>query len=99
MGHFTMPVIIMLPTSANGAKSGHSAVNEDDDVEGAFEDILAPKHVPPLATSSQATQPSSEINVSIIDALHSLSNDVQGLKDKVRTHRDKINSWLSTLEM
>ncbi|KAK5840016.1 hypothetical protein PVK06_008880 [Gossypium arboreum] len=61
--------------------------------------IFLPNHVPPLASSSYAAQPSSEINGAILNAIHSLKNDVQGLRDKVRSHRDKVNSRLSTLEM
>ncbi|KAH1129766.1 hypothetical protein J1N35_001144 [Gossypium stocksii] len=34
-------------------KNGHSTANENDNVKGAFEDILASKHVPPLGTSSR----------------------------------------------
>lgn len=43
--------------SGERIKSGHLAVNEYPDVESAFKDIPTPEHVPPLATSSQATQP------------------------------------------
>ncbi|MBA0750751.1 hypothetical protein Gogos_002140 [Gossypium gossypioides] len=57
------------------------------DVEGAFEDILTPEHASPPTSSSQATQPSSQINGVILDAIHSLSNDIQGLRDEVRSHR------------
>ncbi|KAK5772014.1 hypothetical protein PVK06_048273 [Gossypium arboreum] len=80
-------------------KSSHPTTNDDDNVEGTFECILVPEHVPPVASFSQAAQPSSEINVTILNALHYLRNDVRGLRDKVRSHKDKVNSQLSTLEM
>ncbi|KAK5825994.1 hypothetical protein PVK06_020893 [Gossypium arboreum] len=65
--------------------SGYPTANEDDDNEGSFQDILAlehvpsPDHAPPLASSSEAAQPSSEINGVILNAIHSLSNNVRGL--------------------
>ncbi|MBA0626903.1 hypothetical protein Godav_004483 [Gossypium davidsonii] len=58
----------------------------------AFEDVLAPKHVPPLVAPSQATHPSSDINVAILDVLHSLSNEIWGF-------RYEVNTRLSSLEM
>ncbi|KAK5826158.1 hypothetical protein PVK06_021069 [Gossypium arboreum] len=68
-------------------KSGHLEKNEDEDFEGAFEDILnlehvpSPEHVPPPASSYHATQPLFDINIAILDTLHSLSSNVQGLQD------------------
>ncbi|KAH1032122.1 hypothetical protein J1N35_044296 [Gossypium stocksii] len=85
--------------SGEWVKSNHPTANEDDNVEGAFEDILVPEHVPPLATYSQTAQPSSEINVAILNALPFLGNDVRGLRDEVRSYRDAVNSRLSMLEM
>ncbi|MBA0784938.1 hypothetical protein Gotri_026440 [Gossypium trilobum] len=92
-------------TSGMWVKSDHLVENEDENVEGAFEDIPAPEHVPspehalPPVSSSPNAQPSFEINGVILDVIHSLSNDVQGLRDEVRSHRDEVNSSLSTLEM
>ncbi|KAK5793774.1 hypothetical protein PVK06_034932 [Gossypium arboreum] len=71
-------------------KSGHPTTNEDDDVKSAFEDILITEH---------ATQPSFDISVLIVDALHFLSNDVWGLRDKFRSHINYVCSQLWTLEM
>lgn len=70
--------------SGEWIKSGYPTTNENVDVEGIFEDIPSLEHVPSPTTSSQATQPSSDVNVFILDALHSLSNNVWGLKDEVR---------------
>ncbi|KAK5775233.1 hypothetical protein PVK06_043105 [Gossypium arboreum] len=76
----------------------------DDDIDCAFKDIPthehihSPKYVPPLASVSHATQPSFKINGDILDAIHSLSNDVQELVEEVRSHKDEVNSRLSTLE-
>lgn len=92
-------------TSITWIKSDQLVENEDEDIEATFEDIpehdhvLSPEHFPPPASSSHAAQPSSKINGVILDAIHSLGNDVRGPRDKVRSHRDKVNSRLSTLEM
>ncbi|MBA0784466.1 hypothetical protein Gotri_026677 [Gossypium trilobum] len=92
-------------TSDAWVKRDHQVENEDEDVEGVFEDIptpepvLSPKHAPPSVLSSPAVQPSSKINGVILDAIHSLSNDGRGLRDEVQSHRDEVNSRLSTLEM
>ncbi|KAK5793853.1 hypothetical protein PVK06_035016 [Gossypium arboreum] len=67
-------------TSSTWVKSDHLMENEDEDVEGTFEDIIAPEHVPslkhapPPASSSLAAKPSPEINGAILDVVHSLSN-------------------------
>ncbi|MBA0798217.1 hypothetical protein Gohar_008830 [Gossypium harknessii] len=50
--------------------------NEDDDVDATFDDISAPDPVPPPPSLSHAAQPSSEVNSAILDAIHSLSNDI-----------------------
>ncbi|KAK5825940.1 hypothetical protein PVK06_020827 [Gossypium arboreum] len=73
-------------------KSGLLVVHEDNDAEGAFEDVLAPKHVPTSAAPFQATHPSSDINVAILDILYSLSNNIWGF-------RYEVNTRLSSLEM
>ncbi|MBA0551884.1 hypothetical protein Golob_022742, partial [Gossypium lobatum] len=79
-------------------KSDHPMDNEDDDIDATFEDVSTPEPAPPPASSLHATQPSFEVNSAILDAIHSLSNDVQGLQEEVRSHREDINSKLSTLE-
>ncbi|KAH1055972.1 hypothetical protein J1N35_034037 [Gossypium stocksii] len=65
--------------------------NQDDDVDAAFDDILVPDPVAPPPSSSHAAQPSSKVNSAILDAIRSLSNNIQGL-------REDFNSRLSTLE-
>ncbi|KAK5811302.1 hypothetical protein PVK06_026631 [Gossypium arboreum] len=92
-------------SSDSWVKSDHLAENEDKHIESAFKDIPAPEHVPshehapPPASFSQATQPSSEINSVILDVIHSLINNVRGLRDEVPSHKNEVNSKLSTLEM
>ncbi|KAK5775508.1 hypothetical protein PVK06_043405 [Gossypium arboreum] len=66
--------------------------NDNGDVDPTFDDILEPEPISPPPSSSHAAQPSSEINSVILDAIHSLSNNIQGL-------REDVNSRLSTLEM
>ncbi|KAK5846198.1 hypothetical protein PVK06_002473 [Gossypium arboreum] len=69
-------------TSSMWVKSDQLVANEDEDVEGAFEDILTLEHVlslvraPPPTSSSPVAQPSFEINGAILDAIHFLSNDI-----------------------
>ncbi|KAK5772043.1 hypothetical protein PVK06_048304 [Gossypium arboreum] len=79
-------------------KSGLPTAHEDDDAEGAFEDVLtsehvpSPKHVPLPVAPSQATYSYPNINGAILDALHSLSNNLRG-------YRDVVNTMLLSLEM
>ncbi|KAH1073639.1 hypothetical protein J1N35_025967 [Gossypium stocksii] len=56
-----------------------------------FEHVPSSEHALLLALSFQASQPSSELNTAILDAIHSLGNDVRGL-------RKDVNTRLSTLE-
>ncbi|KAK5840133.1 hypothetical protein PVK06_009012 [Gossypium arboreum] len=81
-------------------KRGNLAADDDDDYddEGAFEHIPSPWHASPPTSSSYATQPSSEVNSAILDAIHLLSNYVRGLKDEVRSYREDVNTRLPTLE-
>lgn len=79
-------------------KSDHSADNEHDNLDVVFEDFSALEHVPPPASSSQASQPSYEINNAILAAMRSLRNDVRGLLKEVQSHKKDVKSWLSTLE-
>ncbi|KAH1114877.1 hypothetical protein J1N35_008255 [Gossypium stocksii] len=82
MRHFVFMRYHFNATSGMWVKSDHLVENKDEDIEGAFEDILTPEHVPSLeqapspASSSLTTQPSSKINGAILDAIHFLSNDV-----------------------
>ncbi|KAK5785818.1 hypothetical protein PVK06_040437 [Gossypium arboreum] len=50
--------------------------NEDDHVHATFDDILDPDPIPPPHSLSHAAQPSSKVNSAILDAIHSLSNDI-----------------------
>ncbi|KAK5838949.1 hypothetical protein PVK06_007697 [Gossypium arboreum] len=54
------------------------ATHEEDNVEGVYEDVPTPEHVPPLVSQHHVATSSSEINISILDAIHSLSNDLRG---------------------
>lgn len=49
--------------SGEWIKSGLSTAHEDNNVEGAFEDVPSPEHIPPLAAYSFF-----DINVAILDA-------------------------------
>ncbi|KAH1107512.1 hypothetical protein J1N35_011280, partial [Gossypium stocksii] len=67
----------------------HPIENKDKDIKGTSEDILKIEHVPPSehvplpATSSQVAQLSFDVNIAILDAVHSLSSNVHGLKDEI----------------
>ncbi|MBA0799786.1 hypothetical protein Gohar_010276, partial [Gossypium harknessii] len=60
--------------------------NKDDNIDAAFDDILKPNPVAPPPFSSHAAQPSSEVNSAILDAIHSLHNDIRGLRKDVNSH-------------
>ncbi|KAK5812495.1 hypothetical protein PVK06_027926 [Gossypium arboreum] len=65
----------MMPTG-EWIKVGNPATDDDDD-DSAFEHVPSPKHAPSLASSSHAAQPSSEVNNTLFNAIHSLSNNVR----------------------
>ncbi|KAK5770940.1 hypothetical protein PVK06_047104 [Gossypium arboreum] len=79
-------------------KSDHPAEHKNDDIDAAFEDLPTPEHAPPLTSSSQAAQPSLEVNNAMLYAIHSLNKKVQGLQEEVRSHREDVNSQISNLE-
>ncbi|KAH1121714.1 hypothetical protein J1N35_004874 [Gossypium stocksii] len=62
-------------------KSDHPTEHEDDDVDPAFEDFLAQEHAPPPTSSLHFVQPSLKVNSAMLDAIHSLSNEVWGLRE------------------
>ncbi|KAH1113977.1 hypothetical protein J1N35_007355 [Gossypium stocksii] len=71
--------------------------NKDDDVDAAIDDIPAPNPVPRPPSSSHVAQPSSEVNSAILDAIHSLSNDIRGLREDVNSHLSTLETQMASL--
>ncbi|MBA0662362.1 hypothetical protein Goklo_006495, partial [Gossypium klotzschianum] len=57
-------------------KHDHPTDNEDDGVDIGLDDIQVPYPIAPPASSLHAAQPFSEVNSVVLDAIHSLSNDI-----------------------
>ncbi|MFQ6667206.1 hypothetical protein Gotur_033307, partial [Gossypium turneri] len=60
--------------------------NKDDNVDASFDDISVLEPISPPPSLSHAAQSSSKVNSAILDAIHSLSNDIRGLREDVNSH-------------
>ncbi|KAK5825930.1 hypothetical protein PVK06_020814 [Gossypium arboreum] len=97
MGPYIMRDIILILPPTLGWKIDSLADNKDDDIDTTFYDILIPEPVAPPASSSHAVQPSSKVNSVILDSIHSLSNDIRGLREDVNSHLSTLETQMASL--